>query len=127
MKVSSFITAVAGLALANAQNFTGDIVQGNRVITQLNLPDVPSNAVTRYWLEVPELAGGLRYYVPVVVARGPPESLENGQTLSLSSTIHGDELNGVRIAQRVIGLLEDSVDQLNGTGTFPYPCPIPHP
>ncbi|PSK53983.1 hypothetical protein B9Z65_7789 [Elsinoe australis] len=115
MKASSFITAAAGLAPANAQNFTGDIVQGNRVITQLNLPDVPSNAVTRYWLEVPELAGGLRYYVPVVVARGPPESLENGQTLSLSSTIHGDELNGVRIAQRVIGLLEDGVDQLNGT------------
>ncbi|PNS21325.1 hypothetical protein CAC42_1104 [Sphaceloma murrayae] len=115
MRISTVLAAAVGFTVAAAQNTTGDIVQGNRVITQLNLPDVPSSAVTRYWLEVPELSGGLRYYVPVVVARGPPESLENGQTLSLSSTIHGDELNGVRVAQRVIGLLEDNVESLNGT------------
>ncbi|KAF4556246.1 Hypothetical protein D9617_1g081220 [Elsinoe fawcettii] len=115
MKLTSILAATASVALSTAQNSTGDIIGGNRVITQLNLPDVPPNAVTRYWLEVPELSGGLRYYVPVVVARGPPSSLENGQTLSLSSTIHGDELNGVRISQRIISLLEDSVSSLKGT------------
>ncbi|KAF2219955.1 aspartoacylase family-domain-containing protein [Elsinoe ampelina] len=115
MKLTTLFLTAVSLALTTAQNFTGDIISGNRVITQLNLADVPSSAVTRYWLEVPELSGGLRYYVPVVVARGPPSSLTNGQTLSLSSTIHGDELNGVRISQRIIGLLEANVSSLNGT------------
>ena len=51
-----------------------------------------------------------------MVARGTPESLGNGKTLSLSAAIHGDELNGVRVVQRIFKQLEDQVATLNGTG-----------
>ena len=53
-----------------------------------------------------------------MVARGTPESLETGKKLSLSAAIHGDELNPVRVVQRIFEQLEGQVATLNGTGLF---------
>jgi predicted deacylase len=62
-----------------------------------------------------ELNGGHPVHIPIMVARGTPESLHTGKKLSLSATIHGDELNPVRVVQRMFEQLQDQVATLNGT------------
>lgn len=105
------------LGLGTKTEFNGDIVQGIPVITKLALGDVPVNAITRYYFLAGEAQGNIKYHVPVFVARGTPESLESGRRLSLSSTVHGDEYNGVRVIQKVFASLEEDVKcgKLNGT------------
>ncbi|KAF2124786.1 hypothetical protein P153DRAFT_350048, partial [Dothidotthia symphoricarpi CBS 119687] len=110
------IPTLASLAaLASAVNFTGDILNGIPVIHDLNLADVPPRSVTKYYLRAGELNGGHPVHIPVFVARGTPESLTSGKKLSLSGSIHGDELNPVRVVQRIFKQLEGEVGTLNGT------------
>ncbi|KAF2194823.1 hypothetical protein K469DRAFT_734500 [Zopfia rhizophila CBS 207.26] len=99
----------------SAINFTGDVLNGVPVISYLNIDDVPTRTVSRYYLRVGELNGGTALHLPVMVARGTPESLETGKKLSLTAAIHGDELNGVRVIQRIFEQLQDQVSTLNGT------------
>ncbi|OAG04068.1 deacylase-like protein [Paraphaeosphaeria sporulosa] len=112
---SLFVSLALFGATGTATNFTGDVVNGVPVISYLNLSDVPTRSVSRYYLRVGELSGGLPVHIPVFVARGTPESLESGKKLSLSAAIHGDELNGVRVVQRIFAQLEGQVESLNGT------------
>ncbi|KAF2033947.1 hypothetical protein EK21DRAFT_57191 [Setomelanomma holmii] len=112
---SAFGAIAVCASSALAVNFTGDVLNGVRVIHDLNLADVPAQSVSRYYLRVGELNGGHPVHIPVMVARGTPESLETGQKLSLSAAIHGDELNPVRVVQRIFEQLEDQVATLNGT------------
>lgn len=116
---TSLLAALSVLAgSAAALNFTGDVLNGAPVISFLDLADVPAKSVSRYYLRVGELNGGSPLHVPVMVARGTPESLETGKRLSLSAAIHGDELNGVRVVQRIFEQLQGQVSTLNGTGTI---------
>lgn len=111
----AFFAALAGLAAAQT-NLTGDILNGVPVISYLDLADVPPRKVSRYYLRAGELNGGLAVHIPLFVARGTEESLESGKKLSLSGSVHGDELNPVRVIQRVFEELEGHVGELNGTG-----------
>lgn len=107
----------AASALTHQTLLNGDVINGVPVITKLDLRHVPSNAITRYYFKAGEAQGTVNYYVPVFVARGTKESLETGKRLSLSSTVHGDEYNGVRVVQRVFADMEHHVKagKLNGT------------
>lgn len=109
---------------AYGANFTGDVLNGVRVIHDLNLANIPARTVSRYYLRVGELNGGHPVHIPIMVARGTPESLKSGKKLSLSAAIHGDELNGVRVVQRIFKQLEDQVSTLNGTGMIQNPSII---
>lgn len=111
-----FASSALFAVITAATNFTGDVLNGVPVISYLNLSDVPAKSVSRYYLRVGELNGGLPVHIPVIVARGTAESLESGKKLSLSAAIHGDELNGVRVVQRIFSQLEGQVASLNGTG-----------
>lgn len=102
----------------SAVNFTGDVVNGVPVISGLDLADVPPQTVSKYYMQAGELNGGHPVHIPIMVARGTPESLETGKKLSLSASIHGDELNPVRVVQRIFEQLQDQVATLNGTGTL---------
>jgi predicted deacylase len=115
--IASVLTAAAVFTgSASAVNFTGDVLNGVPVIHDLNLADVPPRTVSRYYLRAGEINGGLPVHIPVMVARGTPESLETGKKLSLSAAIHGDEMNGVRVVQRIFEQLKGQVATLNGTG-----------
>jgi predicted deacylase len=115
--IKSTLATVAVLASsATATNFTGDVLNGVKVIHDLNLADVPAQSISRYYLRVGELNGGHPVHIPIMVARGTPESLTTGKRLSLSAAIHGDELNPVRVVQRIFAQLEGQVSTLNGTG-----------
>lgn len=108
-------TAVLASSSVSAVNFTGDVLNGVPVIRDLNLADVPAQSVTKYYLRVGELNGGHPVHIPVMVARGTQESLTTGKKLSLSASIHGDELNPVRVVQRIFEQLKGQVETLNGT------------
>lgn len=51
------------------------------------------------------------------MARGSQDSLESGRRLSLSASIHGDELNGIPVVQRVFKGLAEVVASGNFNGT----------
>ena len=121
-KVAATTAVLAGSV--SAVNFTGDVLNGVPVIHDLNLADVPAQAVTKYYLRAGELNGGHPVHIPVMVARGTPESLETGKKLSLSAAIHGDELNPVRVVQRIFEQLQGQVATLNGTGASLSTCSL---
>lgn len=110
--------AITGVLVSSvsAVNFTGDVINGVPVIHDLDLADVPAQSVTKYYLRAGELNGGHPVHIPVMVARGTKESLETGKKLSLSAAIHGDELNPVRVVQRIFEQLKGQVGTMNGTG-----------
>jgi predicted deacylase len=99
-------------------NFTGDVIGGYPVITQLDVEDTPANAITRYWFRAAEAQGGIPYFLPVIVARGSNDSLQNGRKLSLSASVHGDELNGIPVVWRVLSQLSETVTGGGFNGTI---------
>lgn len=117
MKLSYWTTAITSLSsLASAKTvYTGDILHGYPVISSLDLTDVPTNTISRFWISAAQAqGGGISYFIPVFVARGTDDS---GRKLSLSASIHGDELNGIPVVQRVFAALNETVaaGELNGT------------
>ncbi len=117
LPVLPLVSLLGAPSLSHAQTqFTGDILHGVPVITHLSLEDVPAESVTRYYLRVPSVSGGWDLHLPVFVARGPADTLRTGKKLSVSGSIHGDELSPVRTVQRLRELLEGlDCQALNGT------------
>lgn len=97
--------------------YTGDIFQGYPIISSLDIADVPANQVSRFWLSPGAGQGGLTYFLPIFVGRGTAESCETGRKLSLSASIHGDELNPVAVVQKVFAVLNETIaaGDFNGT------------
>ncbi|MBK7870762.1 MAG: succinylglutamate desuccinylase/aspartoacylase family protein [Saprospiraceae bacterium] len=79
-----------------------------QVITELNLNEVPQGQITRYWLSIVTNGIGMPIRVPVIIARG----YEDGNILGLTAAIHGNELNGVALIQRLFR--EIDVHELQG-------------
>lgn len=108
-------------AAAYAASFAlGDSIGGYDIIEKLDLAEVPPNSISRYWISPAQAQGGLPYFLPIFVARGTAESLESGRRFSLSASIHGDELNGVAVVQKVFQQLNETsvVSDGNFNGTI---------
>jgi predicted deacylase len=74
------------------------------------LPEqTPLGSTQNYWLQLASDGLGQPMCVPLMVARGQQE----GPVLGLTAALHGDELNGVSVIQRLFADLE--VEQLAGT------------
>jgi len=129
--------ALALAATAGAQATSGDVLDGIPILdvsitSPLNLSSVPANTISRFWLRPGTSQGNINYFLPVFIARGTEESAETGRKLSLSASIHGDELNGIPVVHRVFQSLNESgvvtsgsfngtiigVPQLNPNGNF---------
>jgi hypothetical protein len=100
MRLHSLLTTVVLVASAAAQATSGDVLDGIPILDvsatlPLNLSDVPANTISRFWLRPGTSQGNINYFLPVFIARGTEESLVSGRKLSLSASIHGDELNGI--------------------------------
>jgi predicted deacylase len=119
MRLLSLLTSLTLLLPILAQtNSTGDTISGYPVITSLSLSDVPPNSITRYWLLTVTQQGSIPIFLPVFVARGTNSSLTTGRKLSLSASIHGDELNGIRVIQQVFANLNSTVTSGDFNGTI---------
>lgn len=82
---------------------------GAVTIEEINLADTPPGHINHYWLKLIEDGLNQPVYVPLIVARG----VEDGPVLGLLAALHGNELNGIGVIQRVLDKLD--VTTLKGT------------
>ncbi len=80
-----------------------------KVINELILEDVPRNSISRYWLELVEDGMGVPIKIPVIVAKGD----KVGKVVGMTAAVHGNELNGIPVIQRLFK--EIDIAELQGT------------
>jgi predicted deacylase len=106
------------VALASAAGaatvYTGDVIQGKRVISQLDVADLEPGKKHMFYFQGVQMATGQHWYVPVVVAKGA----KPGKRVLLISGVHGDELSPVDAVQRTMAALDPA--QMSGTVTAVY-------
>ncbi len=78
-------------------------------IKKLDLNSVPNNCITRYWLEIVEDGMGVSINIPLIIAKGA----ETGRVVGLTAALHGNELNGISVIQRLFN--EIDITKLKGT------------
>lgn len=78
------------------------------IIQYLDIQKVPKGQITRYWLEIVRDGMGVPIHVPIMVARGKQE----GKVFGLTAAVHGNELNGIPVIQRLFK--EIDVNELRG-------------
>lgn len=79
------------------------------IIEEFDLDDTPRGEIRHYWLNIISDPFGSPVCVPVMVARG----IENGPILGLTAAVHGNELNGISVVQRLFSELDP--EELRGT------------
>lgn len=79
------------------------------VIDELDVDKAPEGAITRYWLKLVKDGMGVPIHIPIMVAKGP----EKGKVVGLTAAVHGNELNGIPVIQRLFK--EIDVTKLKGT------------
>ena len=77
-------------------------------IKTLNVNGVPKGTISRYWLNLVTDGMGQPVQVPIIVARGH----QDGKVLGLTAAVHGNELNGIPVIQRIFG--EIDINKLKG-------------
>lgn len=101
--VAAFAAALLLSGVAQAATvFTGDKIQGVPVISQLDVSDLEAGKTHRFMFQGVEMGTGQYWYVPVMVAKGA----QSGKRLLLVSGVHGDELNPIRVVQKVFADLD---------------------
>jgi predicted deacylase len=83
--------------------------EATHVIHELNVEEAPQGCVSKYWLELVKDGIGVPIRVPVLVARGR----RAGPVLGITAAIHGNELNGIPLIQRLFRHLDTA--QMRGT------------
>ncbi|MFK7924915.1 MAG: succinylglutamate desuccinylase/aspartoacylase family protein [Bacteroidia bacterium] len=79
------------------------------LIESFNLEDTPPQTIRHYWLKIISDGLGSPICVPLIVARGKVDK----PVLGLTAALHGNELNGISVIQRLFG--EIDVKELKGT------------
>lgn len=78
-------------------------------ITQLDLGTTAPGTIGEYWLHLSDNGIGEPVLLPIMVARGK----HDGPVLGLTAAIHGNELNGIPVIQRLFRTID--VKKLHGT------------
>lgn len=78
-------------------------------IESINVDDTPKGEKKHYWLKLISDGFGSPINVPVMVARG----VNDGPVLGVTAAVHGNELNGVSVIQRLFN--EVDAEELSGT------------
>ncbi|CAA6828412.1 MAG: Peptidase M14 [uncultured Aureispira sp.] len=79
------------------------------IIQQFNLSDTPAKSIRHYWVDLITDGMNNSIRVPIMVARGT----EDFPILGLTAAVHGNELNGIPVIQRLFS--EIDVNELKGT------------
>ena len=74
---------------------------------KFRIEDFPRGQISKFWLHIINNGLGETIRVPILIARGQ----NDGPVLGLNAALHGNELNGIYIIQRLFGKLD--VNQLN--------------
>ncbi len=77
--------------------------------TRFQIEDFPENTISKCWLHVINNGLGEPIRIPILVARGSAP----GPVFGLNAALHGNELNGINVIQRLFARLEAT--ELKGT------------
>lgn len=96
---------------ANAQGtvYTGDVIDGKRVISSLDIADLEPGEKYSFYFQGVQMPTGQTWHVSVMVAKGA----EPGKRLGLIAGVHGDEMSPVRTIQLVMDQLDPAA--MSGT------------
>lgn len=94
--------------------YTGDIIQGKRVVSQLDVNDLEPGKKHSLYFQGVQMGSGQHWYVPVVVVKGASA----GKRVVLISDLHGDELSPLDAVQRTVAQLDPAT--MAGTVTAVY-------
>jgi uncharacterized protein len=122
MKALMLIPAsLAGVGIVQAQGraaeapaqfstlYTGDVINGKKVVSALNTGDLEPGKKHLLYFQGVQTSTGQHWYVSVIVAKGA----KPGKRITLTSGVHGDEMNSVHTVQTVMGLLKPA--EMSGT------------
>jgi len=88
--------------------YTGDVIQGKKVVSELDVNDLESGRHLLYF-QGAQMPTGQHWYVSVIVARGA----RPGKRFTLVSGVHGDEMSSVHTVQTVMNQLDPA--EMSGT------------
>ena len=89
--------------------YTGDVIQGKKVISALDVNDLERGKKHAFYFEGVQMPTGQHWYVSVLVAVGA----KPGKRVVLTSGVHGDEMSPVHTIQTVMSQLDPA--QMSGT------------
>lgn len=93
--------AASGAGTAQGTVYTGDVIDGKKVISALNIGDLEPGKKHLLYFQGVQMPTGQHWYVSAIVAKG----LKPGKRVALVSGIHGDEMSPVRTIQSVMDRL----------------------
>lgn len=79
------------------------------MITQLDINDTPKGEKKNYWFKIISDGFANPICIPIMVARG----LKDGPILGVTAAVHGNELNGISVIQRLFNEVDPK--ELSGT------------
>ena len=82
--------------------YTGDVIQGKKVISALNVNDLEPGKKHLFYFQGVQMPTGQHWYVSVIVAKGA----KPGKRIALVSGVHGDEISSVHTIQTVMNQLD---------------------
>lgn len=102
-------SAGAASAAPSATVYTGDVIQGKKVVSALDVNDLEPGKKHLLYFQGVQMPTGQHWYVSVTVAKGA----KPGKRVVLTSGVHGDEMSSVHTVQMVMDQLEPA--EMSGT------------
>jgi predicted deacylase len=99
----------AATSPASGTVYTGDVVQGKKVVSTLDVNDLGPGKKHFLYFQGVQMPTGQQRYASVIVARGA----KPGKRVVLVSGVHGDEMSSVHTVQTVLNQLDPG--EMSGT------------
>jgi predicted deacylase len=98
-----------GPAAPRGTVYTGDVIQGKKAVSALDVDDLESGKMHLLYFQGVQMPTGQHWYVSVMVAKGA----KPGKRIALVSGVHGDEISPVHMIQTVMNQLDPA--RMSGT------------
>ncbi len=102
-------TASASAGPSSGTVYTGDVIQGKKVVSALDVNDLEPGKKHFLYFQGVEMPSGQHWYVSVTVAKGA----NPGKRGVLTSGVHGDEMSSIHAVVTVMNQLDPA--QMSGT------------
>ena len=102
-------TAAPSAHPASGTVYTGDVIQGKKVVSALDVNDLEPGQKHFLYFQGVQMPTGKHWYVSVIVAKGA----RPGKRVILVSGVHGDEMSSVHTVQTVMNQLDPA--EMSGT------------
>jgi uncharacterized protein len=99
----------AGAAASHGTVYTGDMIEGKKVVSALDLDDLEPGQKHLLYFQGVQMPTGQHGYVSVIVAKG----VRPGKRAVLVSGVHGDEMSSVHMVHTVMDQLNPA--EMSGT------------